>query len=189
MGDFKLVKHNMREHLRSQLITTLIARRPRHFVGMHYHANSRLINARIASFPSELEGALLRAILARALRTAIRAYQRGLITSPLYLYCKATDETEEHILLHCKAWSHACDTHIQQVHALAAKIPQLHPFLAWSPCLKISGLAPDLPAPINRQVEEHALPFILALHTMFVSVLAARKYTIITTPSSFRKSA
>ena len=36
-GDFKLVKHNIREQLRSQQITQLIARRPRQFAGMHYH--------------------------------------------------------------------------------------------------------------------------------------------------------
>ena len=35
-GDFKLVKHNIREQLRSQQITQLIARRPRQFAGMHY---------------------------------------------------------------------------------------------------------------------------------------------------------
>ena len=144
---------------------------------MHYQTNGRLINASIASFTSELERALLRTLLAGTLWTAVRAYQRGLITSPLCPYCKATDETEEHILWHCTAWAQARDTHIQQVHTLAAKIPELPPFAAWPPCLKISGLAPDLPAPINRQVEQHDLPFILALHAMFVSVLAAQKNT------------
>ena len=129
-GDHKLVKHNIREQLRSQLITTLIARRLGQFAGMHYHTNRRLINASIASFMSELERALLRTLLAGALWTAVRAYQRGLITSPLCPYSKATDETEEHILWHCTKWSQARDTHIQQVHALAAKIPELPPFSA-----------------------------------------------------------
>ena len=113
---------------------------------MHYHTNRRLINASIASFTSELERVLVRALLAGALGTAVGAYQQGLITSPLCPYRKATDETEEHILWHCTAWAQAWDTHIQQVHALAAKIPELPPFPAWPPCLKISGLAPDLPA-------------------------------------------
>ena len=78
-------------------------------------------------------------------------------------------------------------THIQQVHTLAAKIPELPPFAPWPPCLKISGLVPDLPAPINRQVEQHDLPFILALHTMFVSVLAARKIHDKNSPKLFSK--
>ena len=42
--------------------------------------------------------------------------------------------------------------------------PGAPPLTAWPPCLKISGVAPDLPAPINRQVEQHDLPFILALN-------------------------
>ena len=54
-SDFKLVKHNIREQLRSHQITQLIARRPRQFAGMHYHTNRRLVCASIAYFQSELE--------------------------------------------------------------------------------------------------------------------------------------
>ena len=37
--DFKPVKHHIRQQLRSQNITHLIATRPRQFAGMHYHTN------------------------------------------------------------------------------------------------------------------------------------------------------
>ena len=90
--------------------------------------------------------------------------------------------------MHCTAWAQARDAHIQQVHTLVAKIPELPLFTAWPPCLKIIGLAPNLPAPINRQVEQHNLPFILALHTMFISVLVAQKIHDQKTPKLFPKA-
>ena len=74
-------------------------------VRWHALSHRRLINASIASFTSELERTLLRTLLVGALWTAVRAYQRGLITSPLCPYCKATYETEEHMLWHCTAWA------------------------------------------------------------------------------------
>ena len=58
-GDFKLVKHNIREQLRSQQITQLIAKRPRQFAGMHYHTNRRLDCASIASLQSEYDSAIV----------------------------------------------------------------------------------------------------------------------------------
>ena len=74
-GDFKLIKHNIREQLGAQQITQLIARRPRRFAGMHYHTNRRLICASIASFRSQQEHSLIRTLLARGLWTAVRAHQ------------------------------------------------------------------------------------------------------------------
>ena len=132
-GDYKLVKHNIREQLRSQLITMLIARRPRQFASMHYHANRRLINANFASFPSELEHSVLHTPLTGALWTAVQAYQGVLIALPLCPSCKAADETEEHIPSDCTAWSHTRDTRTQQVHALVAKMPELPPTPSWYP--------------------------------------------------------
>ena len=66
-GDFKLVKHNIREQFRSQQITQLIARRPQQFTGMHYHTNRRPVSASIASFQSEQERSLLHTLLAGGL--------------------------------------------------------------------------------------------------------------------------
>ena len=155
---------------------------------MHYHTNRRLINARITSFTSELERALLHTLLAGVLWTAVRAYQQGLITSPLCPYCKATDETEEHILWHCTAWAQARDTHIQQSACTRSKNPGASPLSGVAPLPQNHELSPGPPAPINRQVEQHDLPFIPALHTMFVSVLAARKKHHQNTPRLFPKA-
>ena len=152
-GDFKLVKHNIREQLRSQHITQLIARRPRQFAGMHYHTNRRLVCASIASFLSEQEGSLLRTLLAGGLWTAVRAHQRGMITSQCCPYCQQTDETKQHILWECVEWAAARDLHIANVRAFVAKVPDLPPFDRWPPCLKITGLLAEIEPPVNRQVE------------------------------------
>ena len=167
-GDFKLVKHNIREQLRSQQITQLIARRLRQFAGMHYHTNRRLVCASIVSFQSEQERSLLRTLLAGGLWTAIRAHQRGMITSQCCPYCKQADETELQLAA-------ARDLYIANVCALAAKVPDLPPCDRWPPCSKISGLLPEIEPPVNRQSQQHNLPFIQALHAMFVAILAARK--------------
>ena len=174
-GDFKLVKHNITEQLRSQQITQLIARRPRQFADMHYHTNRRLVCASIASFRFEQERLLLRTLLAGGLWTAIRAHQRGMISSPCCPYCQQVDETEQHILWECIECAAARDLHIAHVRALAAKVPNLPPFDRWPPCLKISGLLPEIEPRVNRQVEPHDLPFIQSLRAMFVAMLAARK--------------
>ena len=174
-GDSKLVKHTIREQLRSQQITQPIARRPRQFAGMHYHTNRRLVYASIASFESERERSLLRTLLAGGLWTAIRAHQRGMITSQCCPYCQQADETEQHILWECAEWAAARNLHIANVRALAAKVPDIPPFDKWPSCLKISGLLPAIEPPTNRQVEQHDLPFIQALHAIFVAILAARK--------------
>ena len=107
--------------------------------------------------------------------TAVRAHQRGMITSRCCPYCKQADETEQHILWECAEWAAARDLHIANVRALAAKVPALPPHDRWPPCLKISGLLPLIEPPVNKQVEQHDLPFIQALHAMFVAILAARK--------------
>ena len=114
-GDFKLVKHNIREELRSQQITQRIARRPRQFAGMHYHTNRRLVCASIAYFQSERERSLLRTLMAGGLWTAVRAHQRGMINSQCCPYCKQANETEEHILWECAEWAAARDLHIANV--------------------------------------------------------------------------
>ena len=57
----------------------------------------------------------------------------------------------------------------------AAKVPDLPPFDKWPPCLKISGLLLEIEPPVQRQVEQHELPFRQALRAMFVAILAARK--------------
>ena len=152
-GDFKLVKHNIREQLRSQQITQLIARRPRQFVGMRYHTNRRLVCASIASFKSQQQRSMPRTLLAGGLWTAARAHQRGMITSQCCPYCKQADETEKHILWDCAKWAAARDVHIANVRALAAKVPDLPPYDKWPPCYKISGLLPEIQPPVNRQVE------------------------------------
>ena len=174
-GDFKLVKHNIREPLRSQQITKLIARRLRQFAGMHHHTNRRLVCASIASFQSKQERSLLRTLLRGGLWTTVQAHQRGMITSQCCPYCQQADETEQHILWECAEWATTRDLHIANVRALAAKVPDLPPFDRWPPRLKISGLLPEVEPPLNRQVEQHDLPFIHALHAMFVAILAARK--------------
>ena len=184
-GDFKLVKYNIREQLRSQQITQLIARRPRQFAGMHYHTNKRLVCASIASFQSEQERSLLRTLLAGGLWTAVRAHQRGMITTQYCPYCKPADETELRILWECAEWAAAKDLHIANVRALAAKVPDLPPYDRWPPCLKISGLLPEIEPPVNKQVEQHDLPFIQALRAMFVAILAARKLRDQQTPKLF----
>ena len=171
-GDFKLIKHNIREQLRSQQITQLIARRPRQFVGMHYHTNRRLICASIASFQSEQERSLLRTLPAGGLWTTVRAHQRGMITSQCCLYCQQANETELHILWECIEWAAARDLHIANVRALAANVPDRPRFDRWPPCLKISGLLPEIEPLVNRQVEQRDLSFIQALHAMFVAILA-----------------
>ena len=107
--------------------------------------------------------------------TAVRAHQRGMITSQCCPDCKQADETEQHILWECAEWAAAKDRHIANVRALAAKVPDLPPYDRWPPCLKISGLLPEIEPPVNKQVEQHELPFIQALHAMFVAILAARK--------------
>ena len=174
-GDFKLVKQNIKEQLRSHKITQLIAKRPRQFAGMHYHTNRRLVCASIASFQSEQERSLLRTLVAGGLWTAVRAHQRGMIASQCRPYCQQADETDEHILLECIEWAAARDQHIANVRALAAKVPDLPPFDRRPLCLKISGLLLEIQPPVNRQVEQHGLLFIQALHAMFVAILAERK--------------
>ena len=81
---------------------------------------------------------------------------------------------------------HGTHTYNKCTHS-QPKFQSSPPFSVCPPCLKISGLAPDLPAPINRQVVLHDLPFILALHTIFVSVSAARKIHDQNTPKLFPK--
>ena len=169
------MKHDVPEQLRAQQIDQLVRRRSRQFAGMHNHTNRRMVNASLQLFTSELERTLLRTLLTGALWTAPRAYLRGMITSPLCPYCQQETETEEHILSHCSSWSFARDPHKPHVLRLTDKIPELPPLCSWPPCLKLCGLAPELPAPVNRQVGQHNLPFLSALHTMYVAVLAARK--------------
>ena len=108
-----------------------------------------------------------------------------MITSQCCPYCQQADETELHILWECTEWATARDPHLANVHALAVKVPQLPPFDRWPPRLKMSGLLPEIEPPVNRQVEQHNLPFIRALHVMFVSVLAARKLRDQQTPKLF----
>ena len=146
--------------------------------GMHYHTNRRLVCASIASFQLEQERSLLRTLrtmLAGGLWTAVRAHKRGTINSQCYLYCQHADETELHILWECTEWATAGDPHIANVHTLAAKVPDLPLFDRWPPCPKISRLLPEIEPPVNRQVEQNGLPFIQALHAMFVAILVARK--------------
>ena len=97
-----------------------------------------------------------------------------MITSQCGPYCQHADETELHILWKCTEWAAARDPHIANVHAMAAKVLDLPPFDKWPPRLKISGLLPEIEPPVNRQVEQHELPFIQALHAMFVAILVVR---------------
>ena len=98
-----------------------------------------------------------------------------MITSQCCPYCQQADENEQHILWECVEWVAAKDLHIANVRVLAAKVPDLPPFDRWPPCLKINGLLPEIEPPVNKQVEQHNLPFIQALHAMFVAILVARK--------------
>ena len=84
-------------------------------------------------------------------------------------------ETEPHIFWECDEWAAARDLHIANVRALGAKVPDLPPFDRWPPCLKICSLLPEIEPLVNKQVEQHDLPFIQALHAMFVAILAVRK--------------
>ena len=101
------------------------------------------------------------------------------------LYCQRADRTELHIIWECTKWAAARDPHLANVHALAAKVSELPPFDKWPPCLKISGLLPEIEPPVNRQVEQHDLAFIQALHVMFMWVPAARKLRDQQTPKLF----
>ena len=99
--------------------------------------------------------------------------------------CQQADEIELHILWECTEWAAAPDPHLANIHAVAAKVPELPPFDRWPPCLRISGLLPEIEPPVNRQVEQHELPFIRVHHVMFVSVLATRKLRDQQTPKLF----
>ena len=153
--------------------------------GAHYHTNRILVCASIASFQSEQEHSLIHTLLAGGLWTAVKAHQRGRSTSQCYPYCQQADEKGLHIVWECTEWAAARDPHLANVHALAAKVSELPPFDKWPRCLKISGLLPEIEPPVNRQVEQHDLPFIQALHVMFVWVPAARKLRDQQTPNLF----
>ena len=166
-GYFKLVKHNIREQVRSQQ-TTICGHALSHKqeAGLCQH---RLLSVRTGTLAAAHTSG------GGGLWTAVRVHQRGMITSQCCPYCKRADETEQHILWECAEWVAARDLHIANVRALAAKVLDLPPYDRWPPCLKISGLLPEIEAPVNREVEQHDLRFIQALHAMFVAILAARK--------------
>ena len=84
-------------------------------------------------------------------------------------------ETGLLILRECTKWVAARDLHLANVHALAPKVLDLPLFDRWPLCLKISGLLPKIEPPVNQMVEQHGLPFVQALHVMFLSLLVARK--------------
>ena len=90
--------------------------------------NKRLICDSIASFQSEHERSLIRTLLAGGLWNAVRAHQRGMITSQCCPYYQQADEIKLHILWECREWCAALDLHLANIHALAAKVPELPPF-------------------------------------------------------------
>ena len=55
--------------------------------------------------------------------------------------------------------------------------------------LENQRLLPEIEPPVNSQVEQHDLPFIQALHAMFVAILAARKVGTQTLPHGAPASA
>ena len=65
-GDKNTVKHEVREPLRSQMLDTLVQRRPRLFAGVHYATRRRLVQPSIATFATELQRSILRGILSGA---------------------------------------------------------------------------------------------------------------------------
>ena len=81
--------------------------------------------------------------------TTVRAYQRGMIASPQCPYCRSPDETERNILWECPQWATTRDLH-KHVLAPAGKVAELPPFDSWPPCLKLSGLLPEVEAQVNR---------------------------------------
>ena len=52
-GDKNTVKHEVREQLRSQMLDSLVQRRPRLFAGAHYTTCRRLVQPSIATFATE----------------------------------------------------------------------------------------------------------------------------------------
>ena len=65
-GDKNTIKHEVREQLRSQMLDSLVQRRPRLFAGAHYTTCRRLVQPSIASFATELQRSILRGILSGA---------------------------------------------------------------------------------------------------------------------------
>ena len=60
------MKHEVREQLRSQMLDSLVQRRPRLFTGAHYTTCRRLVQPSIATFSTELQRSVLRGILSGA---------------------------------------------------------------------------------------------------------------------------
>ena len=102
--------------------------------------------------------------------------QRGMRDSPLCPYCKQPPETEEHMPWQCPEWTLARYPLPVDVRTQAAELPHLRAEFAWPPCLKLCGLPPPPPLPTCPQpVKDNAITFLLALHRMYIAVLAARK--------------
>ena len=185
-GDKNTVKHEVREQLRSQMLDSLVQRRPRLFAGAHYTTCRRLVQPSIASFATELQRSLLRGILSGATWTALRAYQRGMRATSTCPYCGNAPENEEHIFWQCSAWSTVRDTHLPGIRMAAAQITGLPLMDQWPPCLRLCGLAPELDTASVKSGT--ALAFMTALHNMLVAVLQARKLRDTQSPMLFMGS-
>ena len=138
------MNHEVREQLRSQMLDTLVQRRPRLFAGVHYATCRRLVQPSIATFATELQRSIRRGILSGATWTALRAYQRGMRATSTCPYCGNAPENEEHIFWQCLAWSTVRDTHLPGIRTAAAQVPGLPLMDQWSPCLRLCGLALEL---------------------------------------------
>ena len=185
-GDKNTIKHEVREQLRSQMLDSLVQRRPRLFAGAHYTTCRRLVQPSIASFATELQRSILRGILSGATWTALRAYQRGMRATFTCPYCGNAPENEEHIFWQCSAWSTVRDTHLPGIRTAAAQIPGLPLMDQWPPCLRLCGLAPELDT--DSVKSGTALAFMTALHNMLVAVLQARKLRDTQSPMLFMGS-
>ena len=180
------MKHEVHEQLRSQMLDSLVQRRPRLFTGVHYTTCRRLVQPSIATFATELQRSILRGILSGATWTALRAYQRGMRATSTCPYCGNAPENEEHIFWQCSAWSTVRDTDLPGIRLAAAQVPGLPLMDQWSPCLRLCGLAPELdPDSVKSGT---ALAFLAALHNMLVAVLQARKLRDTQSPMLFRGS-
>ena len=163
--------------LQTQQFAQLVKRQPCQFASMHHQTSRRLINASIAMFLCDLERFLWHTLLIGALWlnrracvhiSGVQRQHRYVLTSNLLMNQKS---------MFC--WSLLprlrCVTCMPL--RLAHKIPELPSF----PHRPVA----DLPATRNRQVKQHDLPFMQALHTMYVSVLAARKVQYQQSPKVF----
>ena len=172
-GDKNTVKHEVREQLRSQMLDTLVKRRPGLFAGVHYSTCRRLVQHIVASFSTKLQRSIIRGVLSGATWIALRAYQRGMRTTSTCPFCDSGPEDEEHILWHCTAWHTTRTQHLFDVLDAATHIPCLPPPDQWPPCLRCCGLAPEMP---HEHIKSGAaLNFLSTLHNMFVAILQARK--------------